>query len=97
MQKPVDTGRQENPASPMRLERDFLIGTHLRGRHYGQRSFVPHQQVEHMAAPTSFVRLQFALAKGGPSTQGDHPRGSQGQDDYGRSGSSRPHGPHPMP
>jgi hypothetical protein len=71
MQKPVDTGRGENPASPMRLEREFLSGTHLRGRHYGQRSFVPHQQVEHMAAPTSFVRLQFALAKGGPSTQGE--------------------------
>ena len=70
MQKPVDTGRQENPTSPKRLERELLIGTHLRGRHYGQRSFVPHQQVEHMAAPTSFVRLQFALAKGGPSTQG---------------------------
>jgi len=66
MQKPVDTGRGENPASPKRLERELLIGTHLRGGHYGQRSFVPHQQVEHMATPTSFVRLQFALAKGEP-------------------------------
>jgi len=79
MQKPVDTGRQENPASPKRLERELLIGTHLRGRHYGQRSFVPHQQVEHMAAPTSFVRLQFALAKGEPSTHGRCPAGTAGQ------------------
>lgn len=68
MQKPVDTGRQENPTSPRRFERELLIGTHLRGRHYGQRSLVPHQQVEHMAAPTRFVRLQFALAKGEPPT-----------------------------
>jgi hypothetical protein len=79
MQKPVDTGRQENPASPKRLERELLIGTHLRGRHYGQRSFVPHQQVEHMAAPTSFVRLQFALAKGEPSTHGRDRAGWQNE------------------
>jgi hypothetical protein len=31
----------------------FLVGTQLRGGHHGQRPFAPHQQVEHMAAPTS--------------------------------------------
>lgn len=52
MRQPVDTGRRENPLAPERLERVLLVGTRLRGRHYGQRSCVPHQQVEHMAAPT---------------------------------------------
>lgn len=81
MRQPVETGGRENPISPMRFERVFSVGTHLRGRHYGQRSFVPHQQVEHMAAPTSFVRLQFALAKGEPSTQGDDRPRLLGRDD----------------
>ncbi|WP_218650297.1 hypothetical protein, partial [Brevundimonas sp. P7753] len=39
-----------------RLERVLLVRTHLRGRHYGQRSCEPHQQVEHMAAPTRLSR-----------------------------------------
>ena len=56
MRQPVDTGRRENPHAPERLERVLLVGTHLRGRHYGQRSCVPHQQVEHMAAPTRLSR-----------------------------------------
>jgi hypothetical protein len=71
MQQPVDTGRQENPLSPMRFEREFSVGTRLRGRHYGQRSCLPHQQVEHTAAPTSHAELQKTLAKGGPSTHGE--------------------------
>lgn len=31
------TGRRENPVAPERFERVLLVGTHLRGRHYGQR------------------------------------------------------------
>jgi hypothetical protein len=58
MQQPVDTGRQENPPSPVRFERELSVGTRLRGRHYGQRSCLPHQQVEHTAAPTSHAELQ---------------------------------------
>ena len=58
MQQPVETGRQENPHSPGRFERVLSVGTYLRGRHYGQRSCVPHQQVEHTAAPTSQAELQ---------------------------------------
>jgi len=34
-------------------KRVLMVGTRLRGRHYGQRSRAPHQQVEHMAAPTT--------------------------------------------
>ena len=80
MQQPVDTGRRENPAAPERLERVLLVGTRLRGRHYGQRSCVPHQQVEHMAAPTSSAEHQITLANGEPSTQGAEPpsKGQQG-------------------
>ena len=58
MQQPVETGRQENPQFAGRLERVLSVGTRLRGRHYGQRSCVPHQQVEHTAAPTSKAELQ---------------------------------------
>jgi len=70
MRQPVDTGRRENPLAPERLERVLLVGTRLRGRHYGQRSCVPHQQVEHMAAPTSSAERQITLANGEPSTHG---------------------------
>ena len=59
MRQPVDTGRRENPLAPERFERVLLVGTHLRGRHYGQRSCVPHQQVEHMAAPTRLSRTSL--------------------------------------
>uniref|UniRef100_UPI0019D23BA1 hypothetical protein n=1 Tax=Sphingomonas populi TaxID=2484750 RepID=UPI0019D23BA1 len=38
--------------------------------HYGQRCYVPHQQVGHMAAPTSNAMLNMSLANGGPSTHG---------------------------
>jgi hypothetical protein len=31
----------------------------------------PHQQVEHMAAPTSSADAQFTLANGEPSTHGE--------------------------
>ena len=58
MQQPVETARQENPHSPGRFERVLSVGTGLRERHYGQRSCVPHQQVEHTAAPTSTAELQ---------------------------------------
>ena len=37
MRQPVETGGRENPISPMRFERVLSVGTHLRGRHYGQR------------------------------------------------------------
>jgi hypothetical protein len=33
----------------------------IRGGHYGQRSCEPHQQAEHMAAPTSEVTWRFSL------------------------------------
>jgi hypothetical protein len=78
MQQPVETGRQENPHSPERFERVLSVGTYLRGRHYGQRSCVPHQQVEHTAAPTSQRRFKKSLANGGPSTHGELPATKQG-------------------
>ena len=78
MQQPVDTGRRENPLAPERLERVLLVGTRLRGRHYGQRSCVPHQQVEHMAAPTSSAEHQIDLANGEPSTHGASKTGATG-------------------
>ena len=72
MRQPVETGRQENPSSPERFERVLSVGTRLRGRHYGQRPCVPHQQVEHTAAPTKPRRAsQKTLANGEPSTHGD--------------------------
>jgi hypothetical protein len=43
----------------------------LRGGHHGQRPFAPHQQVEHMAAPTSSASpVTNTLANGAPSTHG---------------------------
>src|SRR5579864_4271996 len=53
MRKVVETPKPENPSSPVRFERVSLVGTGLRGWHYGQRQCEPHQQAEHMAAPTS--------------------------------------------
>ena len=54
----------------MRFERVFLVGTRFRGRHYGQRLMSPHQQVEHMAAPTKAHDIKKTLANGEPSTHG---------------------------
>ena len=45
--------RAGKPNRPERLERVELSGTRPRGRHHGTRPCAPHQQVEHMAAPTS--------------------------------------------
>jgi hypothetical protein len=43
----------------------------LRGGHHGQRPFVPLQQVEHMAAPTSSAStVKNTLANRAPSTHG---------------------------
>jgi hypothetical protein len=62
----------EKPNSPERFERVLSVGIHLRGRHYGQRRCVPHQQVEHTAAPTSLRRaFKKTLANGEPSTHGE--------------------------
>lgn len=58
MRNPVETGRRENPLLAQRFERVLPIGTRLRGRHYGQRLCVPHQQVEHTAAPTNVAALR---------------------------------------
>lgn len=58
MRNPVETGRRENPLLAQRFERVLPIGTCLRGRHYGQRLCVPHQQVEHTAAPTNVAALR---------------------------------------
>jgi len=46
----------------------------IRGGHYGQRSCEPHQQAEHMAAPTS-LRVKKVLANSEPSTHGGNPDG----------------------
>jgi hypothetical protein len=41
----------------------------IRGGHYGQRSCEPHQQAEHMAAPTNAAFVKKVLANSEPSTQ----------------------------
>ena len=52
-------------------ERVLLVGTRLREGHYGQRPCAPHQQVEHMAAPTKCAHcIKKTLANGEPSTHG---------------------------
>jgi hypothetical protein len=45
----------------------------IRGGHYGQRSCEPHQQAEHMAAPTT-LHVKKVLASREPSTHGSAPR-----------------------
>ena len=40
----------------------------IRGGHYGQRSCEPHQQAEHMAAPTNAAFVKKVLANSEPST-----------------------------
>ena len=42
----------------------------IRGEHYGQRSCEPHQQAEHMAAPTNAALVKKVLANSEPSTHG---------------------------
>jgi len=42
----------------------------IRGGHYGQRSCEPHQQAEHMAAPTNAAFVKKSLANSEPSTHG---------------------------
>ncbi len=42
----------------------------IRGGHYGQRSREPHQQAEHMAAPTKSCDVKISLANSEPSTHG---------------------------
>jgi hypothetical protein len=42
----------------------------IRGGHYGQRSWEPHQQAEHMAAPTNAAFVKILLANSEPSTHG---------------------------
>jgi hypothetical protein len=45
----------------------------IRGGHYGQRSCEPHQQAEHMAAPTNAALVKKVLANSEPSTHGPSP------------------------
>ena len=45
----------------------------IRGGHYGQRSCEPHQQAEHMAAPTNAALVKKTLANPEPSTHGPKP------------------------
>ena len=47
------------------IDRDLI-----RGGHYGQRSCEPHQQAEHMAAPTNAALVKKVLANSEPSTHG---------------------------
>jgi hypothetical protein len=42
----------------------------IRGGHYGQRPRVPHEQAEHMAAPTNAANVKKVLANSEPSTHG---------------------------
>ena len=48
----------------------------IRGGHYGQRSCEPHQQAEHMAAPTKPVTWKILLANSEPSTHGTRRHGT---------------------
>ena len=47
------------------IDRDLI-----RGGHCGQRPRVPHEQAEHMAAPTKAANVKKALANSEPSTHG---------------------------
>ena len=47
------------------IDRDLI-----RGGHYGQRSYEPHKQAEHMAAPTNSANVKISLANSEPSTHG---------------------------
>ena len=47
------------------IDRDLI-----RGGYYGQRSCEPHQQAEHMAAPTNAAFVKKSLANSEPSTHG---------------------------
>jgi hypothetical protein len=38
----------------------------IRGGHYGQRPRVPHEQAEHMAAPTNAANVKKVLANSEP-------------------------------
>src|ERR1700677_4116416 len=51
------------------IDRDLI-----RGGHYGQRSCEPHQQAEHMAAPTNAALVKKILANSEPSTHGPKPK-----------------------
>jgi hypothetical protein len=42
----------------------------IRGGHYGQRSWEPRKQAEHMAAPTNAANVKKVLANTEPSTHG---------------------------
>ena len=66
----VDTGSGKTHLRHSASEREELVGTCLRGGHYGQRPTVPHKQVEHMAAPTEVHDIKKSLANGEPSTHG---------------------------
>jgi hypothetical protein len=66
----VDTGSGKTHSRQSASKRVKLVGTLLRGGHYGQRPTVPHQQVEHMAAPAEEHRINKSLANGAPSTHG---------------------------
>jgi hypothetical protein len=70
MQDPVEPGSGTTHKCQSILECELWSGP-LREGHYGQRSCVPQQQVEHMAAPTSLAEtFNKTLANGGPSTHG---------------------------
>jgi len=42
----------------------------IRGGHYGQRTRVPREKAEHMAAPTQPCSVKILLANPEPSTHG---------------------------
>jgi len=46
-------GDRDTPLVPKRLRTRAFDWDPIRGGHYGQRSCEPHQQAEHMAAPTN--------------------------------------------
>ena len=73
MRQPVETGRWENPLSPLRLERVLSVrDPSSRKALWPAAHVVPHQQVEHTAAPTSQRRAsKKTLANGEPSTHGE--------------------------
>ena len=51
----------------------------IRGGHYGQRSYEPRKQAEHMAAPTKAANVQIFLANSQPSTHGTKRTSRQAQ------------------
>src|SRR5215813_11480557 len=63
------SGDQDNPLSPMHGRMRAIDRDLIREGHYGQRSWEPRKQAEHMAAPTNAANVKKVLANSEPATR----------------------------